>query len=308
MYRKITSHLTKGRPSIQNYIQLRSEVFKKLLAKGRDVSSEPLMKYSDLANDLHINLKTIRSVIEDIRDVSAEFVLTSGGIRIRQTYFHKNLRKAREIKDALADKFVELIPKDVTLACSAGTTVAFCVKRLIEEGQYHVIITNNVGVIDQLSGSDITNLIFTGGEYKPAIHCCVGNPAIEAFREAKCQAALIGVSGINEKGDLFVRHYDEIPVYNQILRSVIEKVFIVADARKLSQEDTWSFMSIRQLLEDEQRPNLNVYLITTRCQSLDDLHSRNRACAVFEALSSVHKRFHVVLAETVNSSLEKKNN
>lgn len=302
MAQKIPSHLTKGRPTTQDYLQLRSEIFKMLFAKWKDPAADPVLKYRDVEAALHINIKTIRTIVKDISDASVGMVLIPGGIRSRrETYYHNNLTKARKIKDALADEFVKRIPQDVTLACCAGTTVALSVKRLIEEGHYHVIVTNNIGVLDQLGGSDIANLVFTGGEYKPGIHGCVGSKAVEAFGEARCQAALIGVSGINDEGDLFVRHSEEIPVYNQILRSVTDYVFIVADARKLSQVDTWCFMNIHQLLEDKQKPNLKVCLITNSYKSLEDEHLRDRAEIVYKSLKGMHDkndRLDVVLAKT----------
>ncbi len=301
MAQKTSSRLSKGRPAKQDSLWYRSEVFKILFARWENLDADPVLKYSDVAADLHIGIKTIRTIVKEISDASTSMVLVPRGIRVRrETYYHNSLTKARGIKDDLADEFVKRIPPDVTLASCAGTTVALSLKRLIEEGHYHVIVTNSIGALDQLGGSDIANLVFTGGEYKPGIHGCVGSKAVEAFKEARCQAALIGISGINDKGDLFVRHSEEIPVYNQILRSVTDYVFIVADARKLAQVDTWCFNNIRQLLEDEQRPNLKVCLITNSYQSLEDEHSRDRAKIVCKSLKSIrdeNNRLDVVIVK-----------
>jgi len=167
MLSKSVSARTRGRPTKNDYMQIRAEVFKMVFAKWKDPSAVQLLKYSDVEAALHVDRKTVRAIFQDIADTSADMLLVSEGIRSRRdTYYHSNVPKARDLKDALADEFVRLIPTNVTLACCAGTTVATCVRRLIETGHYHVIVTNNIGVLDQLSSGDISNLVFTGGEYK----------------------------------------------------------------------------------------------------------------------------------------------
>ncbi|MHC4171379.1 MAG: DeoR/GlpR family DNA-binding transcription regulator [Planctomycetota bacterium] len=257
-----------GRLTKENSLALRGDALEMLLDKWRSDDIEPLLKYKDAEKALHVDRKTARSVLRDIADISADIVIVSDGIRVgRDTYYHKHARIAREAKDKMANKFASLIPPNVTLACSPGTTVSYCVRRLIEERQYHVIVTNNIGVLDMLARSDIANLVFTGGEYVSAIHACVGNDAVEAFNRAKCQAALIGVSGISESGELFVRHSPEVGVLYQIVQSVTHLIYIVADLRKFLQPDTWRFARIPQLCTEKL--NLEIYLITCPDKSLN---------------------------------------
>ncbi|MHC4624102.1 MAG: DeoR/GlpR family DNA-binding transcription regulator [Planctomycetota bacterium] len=200
-------------------------------------------------------------------------------------YYNRNVRVARKAKDEIARKFVALIRTgpNFTLACSAGTTAARCVGRLVEAGNYHVIVTNNLGVFDQLRGSDITSIVFTGGEYRPSIRACVGHTAVQAFKEVRCEAALIGASGINAKGELFVRHCEEVPVFKQIVKSATRSVFIVAHASKLVQEDAWWFVSIPQLRMDN--PELEICLVTNSCESLEK--DKEHAQRVVKALKKM---------------------
>jgi DeoR/GlpR family transcriptional regulator of sugar metabolism len=298
------SKLPKGRPTKEDSSQLRAEIFQMLLSRWRRQSGGSLLQHREVEQALHINRKTVNTIFRDIADISADITLSSEGIRAgRQTYYHDNLPVAREWKDAIADKLVGLIPASATLACSAGTTVACCVKRLIEAGDYHVIVTNNMGVIDQLSCGDISNLIFTGGEYKPGIHGCVGDKVVEAFGEARCGAALIGVSGINEEGELFVRHFEEIAVDKQIVRSVTNDIFILAHIGKLAQVDTWRFTSISDLLQDERRPNLKIYLITNPCELLSkEKHLQESAEKVYDALRKIDPIRVKVITATSNGN------
>lgn len=274
-----------GRLSKENSLALRGDAFEMLLDKWRSDSTEPLLKYQDAEKVLNVNRKTARLVLRDIADISADIVVVSDGIRAgRDTYYHKHARISRDAKDKMANRFASLIPQNVTLACSPGTSVAYCVRRLIEERQYHVIVTNNMGVLDMLARSDIANLVFTGGEYAPAIHACVGTDAVEAFNRAKCQAALIGVSGISESGELFVRHSPEVGVLYQIVQSVTNLIYIVADLRKFLQPDTWRFARIPQLYAEKS--DIEICLITCPDKSLNK-HQLAHAKKVAQALQKM---------------------
>jgi len=259
---------TKKKPGKEKFLELRSNAFKMLLDKWQSRGTEPLLKYQDVANALEVNRKTARNVLQDIVDISADLVIVSGGIRAgRDTYYHNQIHLARKAKDKMADAFVSCITEDVTLACSAGTSVAYCVRRLIENRQYHVIVTNNIGVLDLLARSDISGLVFTGGEYVPMIHACIGDDAVKAFDKAKCQAALIGVSGISENGDLFVRHSPEVGVLYRIVQSTTQHIYIVADLRKCLEPDTWRFARIPELRKEKK--DIKINLITCSDKSLN---------------------------------------
>ena len=274
-----------GRLTKEDSLALRGDAFKMLLEKWRSGNAEPLLTYQDAEKAFGVNRQTTRSVLREIADISADIITVSDGIRAgRDTYYHKHARMSREAKVRIANKFASLIPQNVTLACSPGTSVAYCVRRLlIEERQYHVVVTNNMGILDLLARSDIANLVFTGGEYLPAIHACVGKDAVDSFERARCQAALIGISGISESGELFVRHSPEVTVLNQIVRSVTHLIYIVADLSKFLQLDTWRFAHIPQLLAEKNESGLQIYLITCIDKSLEKhqvVHARKVAKAL----------------------------
>lgn len=44
------------------------------------------------------------------------------------------------------------------------------------------------------------------------------------FKSARCEACIIGVSGINSNCELFVRYYEEVEVLRQIVRSATGRI------------------------------------------------------------------------------------
>jgi len=296
-----------GRPKESKSRELRIEVLKMLYDKHKESTGNTILTYNEVEKNLNnrnlqVNRKTTRSLLNEVAVISTDITLVPDGILLRpETYYHNSLKKYPGLKYDIANEFVEVLHKNAdlaTLACSAGSTVAISIKRLVEKRRYHVIVTNNFGIIDQLRGIvDVGSIIICGGEYNAGLHGCIGNQAVEAFDRAKCEAAVIGVSGINGEGELFVRHCEEIGVNQQILKSVTKYVFIVADVNKLVQEDTWRCAVVSDLLQDEKRPDLRVFVITNPIDKLPEKKKlKEQAKKVCEALQNI-KRVEVIFAE-----------
>lgn len=256
-----------GRPSGEQSRDYRTRALEMLFEKAKKNPREPILEASEVATNLDVNIRTARRILGDLVELGSQIRRDPKGIRLGGIYYyHTMLNTNRELKNYIAEETLELMPRGATLSCSPGTTVALAVRRLVEERQYHVMVTNSIGVLDQIAGSEISNLVLTGGEYHHGIHGCVGTQAVETFRNARTSCALVGVSGINEKGELFVRHSVETSILDAIVRSVQNKIFVVADVHKLTQEDTWQFASIRDLLKDKR--DLEVYLVTNSLERL----------------------------------------
>jgi len=306
MVREKGSHKL-GRPTESKSRELRFEVLKMLYDKYKDSPGNTVLTYYEVEKNLNnknlqVNRKTTKSLLNEIAGISTVITLVPDGILLRpETYYHNSLKKYAELKDEIANEFVKVLHKNAnlaTLACSAGSTVATSIKRLVEKRRYHVIVTNNFGIIDQLRGTvDVGSIIICGGEYNAGLHGCVGNQAVEAFDRAKCEAAVLGVSGINGEGELFVRHCEEIGVNQQILKSVTKYVFIVADVNKLVQEDTWRCAVVSDLVQNEKRPGLKVFVITNPIDKLRKQKKlKEQAQKVCEALQNI-ERVEVIFAE-----------
>lgn len=297
---KADSRLKKGRPSEKNARLLRAEALELILDKRQKSTEDYKLTFKEIEQKLKVNRRRSKSIFREISAISADVTFITDGILVkRETYYHNHLGMDWPLKDALADKVVDIFPNDVTtVACSGGTTVAICVKRFAERRRYHEFFTNNVGVIDQVGGSrEIGKVVLTGGSYDSDVHGCVGDQSIEEFKKARCEAALIGVSGINKEGELFVKHCVEKPVNKQIIKFTKSYIFIVADINKFTQEDSWQWATITtDILSDRERKGLAVYVVTNSLDKLSDKKKREQAKNVIASLSKMD-RVTVVLAE-----------
>ncbi len=172
------------------------------------------------------------------------------------------------------------------LALGPGSTVLICTKVLAEEEKLpNVIVTNSLGVYDALKGYQITDLILTGGEYKAEIHACVGRGAVEGFRNARCEVSILGVSAINNDGELLVKYYDETDVLKQMLWSTSKRIFVVTSNEKFVSRDTFPVARIKELLEEIN--NVEIYIVTNSCKDLEDKEKQRQVKEVASTLEKI---------------------
>lgn len=278
----------RGRPKRDASLELRSQVLLELLKRDPRSREEQIMLYQELADKYEVTVRSVRAILANLATLSGKLHFTQTGVKIgSNSYYRANLAVAQSAKEAIADKLVDIISPNISLACSCGTTVARCVRRLYEEREFHTIVTNNCGVVDEVREFEVQKMIMlTGGQYSSQIHGLVGETAEEAFKNESCEAALIGVSGINKKGVLYVCHAEEIPALKQVVESAVSEVYIVADIRKLLQGDTWRFSTIDKLADGKRTQEFGVKVITTSPETLEET-VREQACGVLRAIEKM---------------------
>ena len=169
--------------------------------------------------------------IANALNTSVESLMGSSDSTSRHSYYEFQQGSRPELKLEVANVVASLVPRGAILACSSGTTVAMSLAKLVRADSSCQIITNNIGAIEMAGQGDATIMI-AGGTYVYRIHACVGNEAVESFRRVRFDTAIIGVSGIDGEGRCYVRHNEDIDIYDHIIRSA-KTIIIAADITKL---------------------------------------------------------------------------
>jgi DeoR/GlpR family transcriptional regulator of sugar metabolism len=278
--------------------ELRNKLFQMLYLRREEISFD--IPYQEIANVLEIDVRTANQAAQDVVDFFSNIRPNSRGINVGpNSYYQKNLLSEVEIKRELAGCFISQIKQDArvhAIACGNGTTVKECALNLIPlRDLYNVLITTNLGIIEALKGDQIYNLILCGGEFKSEINGCVGWQAVQAFKDTRCEAAVIGISGLNGKGELFVRFAEETEILRQISNSITSHIYIVGSAKKFCQEDTFKFLDINDLLEEKEA--LKFTIITSSFEDLGSSVMKKKAESVFKELKNIDSRVKVVMAK-----------
>jgi len=211
-----------------------------------------------------------------------------GGIAPANALYSDAQRTKRlEEKLDVAEEAATLFSAHTSIAASPGSTVAMTYAALLEHGIAAAVITNSLALAEHAT-TEGTSVYLVGGEYAPDVDALVGADAVEGFRRrTPCRQGLLGVSGIDGRGTLYVKHDAEVPVLRAMLEAVEERLVIVANIQKIGKGDPWRIGTLAELASEERE----VVLVTNRHQDWrGELGSDyDRAKNVIERLAELEK-------------------
>lgn len=289
-----------GRAYNPSSVDLRTRLFKAIYENVNLPSPIYELNFKELESALGVTRKTIIQMCYDIKGIfELDLTICRGGIRLgHRFYYEEQMRKDSPLKEAISEAFVAQLEKHRVrgLACGPGTTTFYCLKKLLNrKNLYREVVTNNLLIKDLLDNESHNPCILTGGVINRDINATLGRDGLDAFGSFKFDGGLIGVSGFNEKGELYVQYYEETEILEQIAKCVRNRIYIVAAIEKFTLEDTYKFCSLEELLKDN--PDLEICVITTPKNTLDDAaNGVAKAEKVLNMLRS-NDRINLIIAE-----------
>jgi len=230
-----------------------AEIAKELVLKGE-------VSIKDLAEKYGVSDRMIRDDVDALVNSVFGPAGRSKFQLLRESY-HELARKERvRPKADVAAETVTLLKAipgpSVSVSMSPGSTVCLVAAMMVVKSCPAQIISNSVSLCDLPMPESIT-LALTGGFYARPTHALVGRDSEQGFEQFHNQVrvGVLGVSGVSEKGELFVHHPYEIPSLKAMLRSVSEHLFVVCDSSKLGREDPWRISDIESLVAGDNYPD-----------------------------------------------------
>jgi len=135
-----------------------------------------------------------------------------------------------EAKRQIAEATAALIPDGSSLFLNIGTTTEAIATALLQHKNLHVV-TNNVHVAVILGQNETFNIMLAGGQFRASDGGVVGIDSVDFIKKFRLDIGIIGVSGIDNKGNLL--DFDRLEV--STAQGVIEnssRVILVADHDK----------------------------------------------------------------------------
>ncbi|MEM6637348.1 MAG: DeoR/GlpR family DNA-binding transcription regulator [Pseudomonadota bacterium] len=195
--------------------------------------SQGAVAVDELAQHFKLTAQTIR---QDLRDLGQRGLLlrTHGGARRVETVTNRDYSERRRHlapeKEAIGRAAASLIPDNCSVILNIGTTTEQVARAL---GGHHglSIISNNINIINQLSGSKAKDLIMVGGAVRPSDGAVVGEDAVEFISRYKADYAVIGASALDPDGTVLDFDSREVSVARAILRNARNRI-LVCDSSK----------------------------------------------------------------------------
>jgi len=122
------------------------------------------------------------------------------------------------------------IPENSSLVINIGTTTEQVARALYNHRDL-VVITNNLNVVNILSGSPAKELILAGGVVRQSDGGIVGEAAVEFIRQFRVDCAVIGASSLDEDGAVLDYDYREVLVARAMIANA-RRTILVADHQK----------------------------------------------------------------------------
>lgn len=177
------------------------------------------------------------SVLEE----QGELLRTHGGAMLpgfarHEDSFHYRLDRARDAKERLASRTVELIGVDEVVFIDSSTTAYHVARRILQGGSKTTLVSNLVPVMDLFSSLEAPNaeLVGVGGSLRKLTLSFVGPYALQTIRAHFAEKAVISVKGVTPDGYLT----DPDVLEAEVKRAMIERSeesLVLLEGEKLTQ-------------------------------------------------------------------------
>ena len=211
-----------------------------------------------LAAQYEVTPQTIR---RDLNDLCARGLLARvhGGAvpanSVSNVAYEDRRGLAAEEKRRIGVAAAALIPDNSSVILNIGTTTEQVARALYDRRDL-MVVTNNINVVNILSGSPRKELILAGGTVRQSDGGIVGEAAVGFIRQFKVDCAVIGASALDEDGAILDFDQREVSVARAIIENA-RRTILVCDHMKFERTAPMRIcplFAIDQFVTDREPP------------------------------------------------------
>lgn len=206
------------------------------------------VEVDQLADHYQVSTQTIRRDLNTLCDLGLA-ARTHGGARqvfsIANVDYHSRRHISSTAKITIGECAAGLIPNDCSLIINVGTTTEQ-VAAALREHRNLIVMSNNINVINILSGTPAKELILAGGTVRQSDGAVIGASAVEMINRFKVDYAIIGCSAIDDDGTILDFDAREVTVARAILRNA-RTTILVADKQKFARSASVRICQIEEI-------------------------------------------------------------
>lgn len=186
-----------------------------------------------LATDLSVSDETIRRELRALEDHGA-IIREHGGARMAapamEGPLHQRMDENADAKLRIARAAADLVPDGAIVFIDSGTTSCFIARQLIERKSL-TVITNSLGVANDLGGINNNRLFLAGGQMDYDYRAFSDHVAQDYVRGFTPHLAILSVGGISIDRGLMDFHPGEAEM-SRIAYATSKQVLLAADSSK----------------------------------------------------------------------------
>ncbi len=212
------------------------------------VNQSGFASIEDLASTFNVTHQTIRRDLNEL-DKQQKIQRYHGGAGLSSTVSNApySNRKIQHLEDKqrIAECIAQKIPDYSSMFINIGTTTEAIAQALMKHHGL-TVITNNLHVASIMSRKDDFKIIIAGGVVRNRDGGIMGEATIDFVSQFKVDYAIIGISGIDDSGDLLDFDYQEVRVSKAIV-SNSRNIFLAADHSKFGRDAMTRLGNISQV-------------------------------------------------------------
>jgi DeoR/GlpR family transcriptional regulator of sugar metabolism len=194
---------------------------------------------SELVDALGVSEDTVR---RDLRELAAGGLVqrVHGGALPRageRVNFDQRLRVSPEAKAHLAEAALPLLEGARVLLLDGGTTALELARRLPADRDC-TVLTNSPPVAVALAAHPRAEVVLIGGRLLKEAQVTVGGTAVDALRQVRADACVLGICSLHPELGMTVTDHDEAHVKRAMVEASAE-VIALATADKLRSAAPW---------------------------------------------------------------------
>jgi len=212
------------------------------------VSSSGFATIEELASKFNVTPQTIRRDLKEL-DNDKKIQRFHGGAGLNSTTLNTSYSNRKvaflDEKQSIAKQVAQEIPNHSSIFINIGTTTEAIAQALLNHNDL-TIITNNLHVASIMSTKDDFKIIIAGGVVRNKDGGVMGEATVDFVSQFKVDYAIIGISGIDDSGDLLDFDYQEVRVSKAIINNS-RNVFLAADHSKFGRDAMTRLGNISQV-------------------------------------------------------------
>ncbi len=198
------------------------------------VQQRGYVSIDELVNRFTVTPQTIRRDLNQLAE-TCQLKRYHGGAGIPTSSITNTAYAQRKImhlsaKQQIAQRVVQDIPNNSSLFINIGTTTEAIAEALLKH-QGLTVITNNLHVASILKNKEDFNILLCGGQVRNRDGGIIGQATVDFISQFTVDYGIIGISGIDQEGQLLDYDYQEVRVAQAILKHS-RQIFLATDASK----------------------------------------------------------------------------
>jgi DeoR family transcriptional regulator of aga operon/DeoR family fructose operon transcriptional repressor len=201
------------------------------------VNAESRVNVDDLSRIFGVTKATVRRDLLALENRGLVYRAHGGAIKREQSSIWQmsslqtRLRQHEEEKKRIGAYISEIIHDGQSIMIDGGSTTLEATRVLCDKKNL-LIVTNSLTIGEMFVKSGNNKIIMTGGELLRETYSLIGNAAEHSLASYRCDATILGVSGLVPEEGCFAAIPQEAEIKSLMLRNSQKKI-IITDSSKI---------------------------------------------------------------------------